>query len=220
MSYKAKIKAFYASNKQTILFLVLLFAFRWSFADHTRVPSGSMEPSIAIGDHLLLNKMAYDLRFPFTSFRVTKISDPKPGDIITFTPPHDPKTVYVKRLIAGPGDKVEVKNGFVKINGQPLETQPLEIATSAFSYQEFLNGHTFSVQRDLKLARPQMLNLIVPEGKYFFMGDNRDNSLDSRAWGFVDRSQILAKAHRVLFSVRFKNLIPSFNISRFMKALD
>jgi signal peptidase I len=217
---KSAIKSFYKSNKNYICFLLIFFAFRWSFADHTRVPTGSMEPTIAVGDHLIINKLAYDFKIPFTQFKVLKIDNPEAGDIITFTPPHDPKTTYVKRLIAGPGDKVEVKDGFVKVNGKSLIQEKLEITQPIFSYQESLNGHTYTVARDLLQARPQELSLIVPKDKYFFMGDNRDNSLDSRAWGFVDRSQILAKAERVLFSVRLKNYLPSVNLMRTLKVLD
>lgn len=200
--------------------MLVFFAFRWSFADHTRVPTGSMEPAIAVGDHLIINKLAYDFKIPFTPFKVLKIADPKAGDIITFTPPHDPKTTYVKRLIAGPGDKVEVKDGFVMLNGKSLAKEKIEINQPIFSYQESLNGHTYTVARDLLQARPQQLSVIVPKDKYFFMGDNRDNSLDSRAWGFVDRSQILAKAERVLFSVRLENYLPKLNLNRTLKLLD
>ena len=200
--------------------MLVFFAFRWSFADHTRVPTGSMEPTIAVGDHLVINKLAYDFKIPFTQFKVLKIADPEAGDIVTFTPPHDPKTTYVKRLIAGPGDKVEVKDGFLRVNGKSLVKETLEINQPVFNYQESLNGLTYTVARDLLRARPQELSVVVPKDKYFFMGDNRDNSLDSRAWGFVDRSQILAKAERVLFSVRLENYLPKLNLNRTLKLLD
>ena len=200
--------------------MLIFFAFRWSFADHTRVPTGSMEPTIAVGDHLVINKLAYDFKIPFTQFKVLKIADPEAGDIVTFTPPHDPKTTYVKRLIAGPGDKVEVKDGFVILNGKSLVKERLDINQPIFSYKESLNGHTYTVDRNLIQARPEHFSVVVPKDKYFFMGDNRDNSLDSRIWGFVDRSQILAKAERVLFSVRLENYLPKLNLNRTLKALD
>lgn len=213
------VKNFYHAHKVWFLTLFILFAFRWSFADQTRVPTGSMEPTIAVGDHLLINQMAYDLRIPFTQIKVLKTGDPQPGEIITFKPPHGPKTTYVKRLIAGPGDRVEVKNGFIKVNGQPLIQQSFKISNPEFVYQEVLNGHKCFVQRNPNFARPQEMNIIVPKNKYFFMGDNRDNSLDSRAWGYVDRSQIRARAHRVLISATFKNFIPRLDILRTLKSL-
>lgn len=208
------------SNKSYIIFLFIFFALRWSFADQTRVPTGSMEPTIAIGDHIFINKLAYDFKIPYTQVKVHRFSDPKPGDIVVFRPPHDPKTVYVKRLIAVPGDHVEVKNGFLKVNNVSLgKNIPSELFSYQFDYQERLNGKEYTVHRDLTQLRPEELNFIVPKDKYFFVGDNRDNSSDSRTWGFADRSQIIARAERVFFSLDLRNYIPKLNIFRTGKKL-
>lgn len=217
---KTKLKQLFDSNKGTLLFLLIFFAIRWSFADQTRVPTGSMIPTIAIGDHIFINKLAYDFKIPFTQLKVLKFNDPKPGDIVVFRPPHEPKTVFVKRLIAVPGDQVEVKNGFLKINGKDLaQNAPAELTSYEFSYQENLNGHEYTVNRDLTHTRPEELNFTVPKDKYFFVGDNRDNSADSRMWGLVDRSQVIAKAERVFFSLDLRNYIPKLNIFRTGKKL-
>lgn len=215
-----KIKDLIKNNKGYLLFLFIFFALRWSFADQTRVPTGSMIPTIAIGDHIFINKLAYDFKIPFTQLKVHKFNDPKPGDIVVFRPPHDPKTVFVKRLIAVPGDHVEIKDGFLKINGVNLSQNiPEKIFTPEFNYKETLNGHEYTVHRDFSHLRPEELDFIVPQDKYFFVGDNRDNSADSRMWGFVDRSQVIAKAERVFFSLDLRNYIPKLNIFRTGKKL-
>lgn len=217
---KTKLKKMFKTNKGTLLFLFILFALRWSFADQTRVPTGSMIPTIAIGDHIFINKLAYDFKIPFTQLKVLKFNDPRPGDIVVFRPPHEPKTVFVKRLIAVPGDHVEIKNGFLKINGKDLALNAPSVLTKyEFSYQESLNGHEYTVNRDLTHTRPEDLNFTVPQDKYFFVGDNRDNSADSRMWGFVDRSQVIARAERVFFSLDLRNYVPKLNIFRTGKKL-
>ena len=105
-------------NKGFILFLLFFFSIRWSIADHYRVPSGSMLPTIEIGDHVLVNKMAFDIKIPFTDYVVAENEKPKRGDIIVFKYPKDPSINYVKRLIGLPGDYIEIVDGFIKINGK------------------------------------------------------------------------------------------------------
>ena len=127
---------------------------RWSFADHYRVPTGSMLPTVHIGDHVLVNKMAYDLKLPFTDIVLKEMGEPKRGEIIVFKYPKDPSLNYVKRLIAIPGDRVEIYNGFVKVNGKiTLETpaalrdnmDKLANLNSKFAYREILGDKKYSV---------------------------------------------------------------------------
>lgn len=220
MITKKKLINYLKNNKGTFLFLLLFFAVRWSFADHTRVPTGSMEPTIAVGDHLFINKIAYDFKIPFTQYKIIKQQDPIPGEIIVFRPPHEPKMLYVKRLIAQPGDYVEIHDGFIRINGRNLKIDnSINITNPIFHYQENLNGHVYTVNRDLSLLRSHDLKFTVPANKYFFVGDNRDNSLDSRSWGFVDRSALVGKATTVLFSVKLQNYLPAFKLNRTFKEL-
>lgn len=215
-------------HKGFLFFMALLFSMRWSFADHYRVPTGSMLPTIQIGDHLLVNKMAYDLKLPFTNITLMKTGAPQRGEIIVFKSPKNPSINFVKRLIGVPGDQIEIYDGLVKINGKTLVSGPENIhriltklytSSASFEYQEQLGKRTFVVQRIPQFFREQRLSFTVPQGHYFFMGDNRDNSDDSRYWGFVPRSHLKGQVRNVTMSVAFKGIIPKINFLRFGKTL-
>ncbi|WP_168196650.1 signal peptidase I [Bdellovibrio sp. ZAP7] len=201
-------------NRSFLLSILLLFAVRWSFADQYRVPSESMFPQLHIGDHIAVNKMAYDLKLPFTSQSLKKISDPQRGDVIVFIWPGDNSSTFVKRLIGLPGDRIHIENGFVTINGAKLADFALEGSAKELLYDEHLESHTYHVQRVPRIAREQRLDLVVPDGEYFFMGDNRDNSLDSRYWGFVKREALKGKVDFVLWNIRFDNILPELELNR------
>ncbi|MBF0206622.1 MAG: signal peptidase I [Oligoflexia bacterium] len=215
-------------NRGTILFIVLLFSMRWSFADHYRVPSGSMIPTIHIGDHLLVNKAAYDIKFPFTDIVLSKTGSPQRGEIIVFKYPKDPSVNYVKRLIGLPGDTVEVLNGFLKINGNITlvnsehfqnNLERLYNETAEFNYKEKIEGREFQIQRIPNMSREHHMKFVIPKDQYFFMGDNRDNSRDSRFWGFVPREYLKGRVANVTFSVVFDGIIPIVDLSRSGKKL-
>lgn len=215
-------------NKGFILFLIVLFSAKWSIADHYRVPTGSMLPTIAIGDQVLTDKLAYDIRFPFTDIILAETGTPERGDIIVFKYPKDPSENYVKRLIAVPGDRVEILDGFVKVNGQLTLESPagfkatldkLRTSDRPFFYQERLDGKEFTVQRIPGLSQNHRIAFTVPKDQYFFMGDNRDNSADSRFWGFVPRNYLLGKVKGVTLSYTLDGLIPRINLCRFGKSL-
>lgn len=206
-------------NRSFFLGIFMLLAFRWSFADQYRVPSGSMEPNIQIGDHLAVNKMAYDFKVPFTDRILLRLSEPQRGDVVVFKWPVDPSMIFVKRLIGLPGDRVHIENGFITVNGQTLEHITLNPAKDHDSYREHLGRHAFEVQRLPPLARDEARDFVVPEESYFFMGDNRDNSLDSRAWGFVKREALKGKAIGVLWNIRFDRIFPRLDIRRVLAGL-
>jgi signal peptidase I len=145
-----------------------------------KIPTGSMESNLLIGDHLLVNKFIYGLNSGFFS-KFLPYREPKRGDIIVFKYPGGVETAYVKRLIGMPGDTIEVKDRTVFVNGQPLKE----------NYTQF-NETTF--------YRDPYGPKVIPQGSYFAMGDNRDNSADSRAWGFVPRDYILGKALVIYWS--------------------
>lgn len=214
-------------NKGFIVFVIIFFSMRWSFADHYRVPTGSMLPTIHIGDDVFVNKMAYDLKFPFTDIVLTQTGKPKRGEIIVFKYPKDPSINYVKRLIALPGDRVEIYNGFVKVNDKLTLEIPknylkyIEKLSSSenFEYTESLGAKKYTVQRESSHSQDHHLSFTVPKGQYFFMGDNRDNSADSRYWGFVPRDYLKGRVTNVLFSIAFDGIIPKIDILRFGKTL-
>lgn len=187
---------------------------RWALADQYQVPSESMYPQLHIGDHIGVNKMSYDLKLPFTNVVLKRMSEPQRGDVVVFIWPGDNSSTFVKRLVGVPGDHIQIENGFLTINGNKLETIDMGEVNTPQSYVEHIGSHQFTVQRVPWQMRGEHLDFIVPEEQYFFMGDNRDNSLDSRSWGFVKREAIKGKVLGVLWNIRFDNLVPEMDLSR------
>lgn len=189
------VKNFLIKNKVTLAWILVLFAFRWSFADHYRVPTGSMLPTIHLGDHILTNKMAYDFKLPFTEMSLTKTGEPKRGDVMVFIYPNDESINFVKRVIGLPGETLKIESNKLYINNEELNEDYLPIESRTAIYL-----HQFEVT--------------IPEDMYFVMGDNRENSLDSRYWGFVPRKNVKGKAFKVLWNISFNNIVPHLDIMR------
>lgn len=220
-------KDYIKKNRSFFVFLFLLFVIRWSFIDHYRVPTGSMIPTIEIGDNIIVNKLAYRFKIPFTNSVLFEIATPKKGDIVVFQYPVDPSIDFVKRCVGVPGDELEIVDGILKVNGKEVFADGMdriklreELAKDQdiFYYYESLSDNKFKVQRIPLYFRPMYKKMTVPAGMYFMMGDNRDNSLDSRFWGFVPHSYIKGQAIRVLFSVSFGDyFIPDFKLTRIGK---
>ena len=195
--------------KPAILIAVIIFPIKSAIADWNWVPSGSMKPTILEGDLVFVNKVAYDLKFPFTLWRMAKWDNPNRGDIVVFFSPKD-GTRLVKRVVAVPGDTIEMKNNILFLNGRQLQYEPLNI--TPFKPEIYEDNHAIIAKEKSKdrdhwvMALPSFRALRsfeetrVPEGKYFMMGDSRDNSFDSRYFGFVERKQIVGKANRVILS--------------------
>ncbi|WP_281212718.1 signal peptidase I [Shewanella insulae] len=193
-------------HRQFILFIGLMLVFRSAVADWNHVPSGSMLPTIVQGDRILVNKMAYDLRLPFTHVSLMKLADPERGDIITFDSAVANKKL-VKRIIGLPGDTLAMRNNRLYLNGAALNyrAEPLSLTDNtkkAFSvWQEALPGKPHAIRLNDRPSRLANFGPVtVPEGHYLALGDNRDASADSRVIGFVPRKEITGKAHRVAFS--------------------
>jgi len=161
--------------------ILLALVIRTLFIQAFKIPSGSMENTLLIGDHLLVNKCIYGTQIPWTDKRLLTIRDPKRGDIIVFKYPENPRRDFIKRCIGLPGDIVEVRNKTVYLNGQP-QNEP------------------YVTYRDLRVMAPEISPrdnygpVTVPAGNYFMMGDNRDFSADSRFWGFLPKKLIRGKA--------------------------
>jgi signal peptidase I len=173
---------------EAIAIAILLALFIRTFVVQAfKIPSGSMLPTLLIGDHLLVNKFIYGIRVPFSGKVLVPLKDPKSGDIIVFKFPKDRSIDYIKRVVGVPGDKIEVKNKKVYRNGKQAE-DPFAHFTST----TILPG---SVS-----PKDNFGPITVPEGKYFVMGDNRDNSSDSRFWGFVETNDVLGKAMIIYWS--------------------
>jgi len=160
-----------------IIAVILALIIRTFLVQAFKIPSGSMEDTLAIGDHILVNKFIYGTKIPFTDKRILKIRDPQRGDVIVFEYPEDPSKDFIKRVIGTPGDVIEEKDKKVYVNGQP-----------------YVNPHEVHKETDMipreQNPRDNFGPVKVPENSYFVMGDNRDRSYDSRFWGFVKNSKI------------------------------
>jgi signal peptidase I len=207
-----------------ILLIVLLL--RAFVAEPFRIPSGSMKPSLLEGDFILVNKYTYGLRLPVFGTKVLSLNNPKRGDVLVFRFPGDTSINFIKRVIAIPGDTVSYKDNVLKINGKIIEMDyldtehdldPIGRVEQLKRYNEKLEGKSHYIYK-AALDRLVQDEITVPEGKYFVMGDNRDNSEDSRAWGFVPDNLILGKGSYVWFSwdskstdVRWNRMLTKIN---------
>ena len=198
-----------------LIFAVVMFSLRSSLADWNNVPTGSMKPTILEGDRVWVNKLAYDLKVPFTTWHVAEWSNPQRGDVVVFFSPKD-RTRLVKRVIGLPGDTVELRNEQLIINGQPVDYVTLKPETSGQLSQseraqgvfatEKLSDHPHAVMAlNGEQAMRTYVTVQVSDGHYIMMGDNRDNSFDSRYFGTVERSQIVGRATSVVLSFDKEN---------------
>ena len=195
-----------------VLGLVLLL--RSFVVEPFQIPSQSMLPTLKVGDFILVSKSTYGIRLPVVRTKLVDISSPKRGDVMVFFPPHEDR-YFIKRVVGLPGDKVQVLNGVLYINGEQMEQVLVpEEATSARSVvmTENLVGSQHLIQKRISPTRlSQSYTSIVPDGHYFMMGDNRDNSSDSRVWGPVPEERIVGKAFaRWMFWNNFLS-VPSFD---------
>ena len=187
------------------LFVVLMIIFRSALADWNTVPTGSMKPTILEGDRILVNKLAYDLRIPLTHVSIHKFGDPKRGDIIVF----DSKaadTRLVKRVIGVPGDTVEMRDNRLTINGVPARYSGIERTVDAIFAIESYGAMTHRIELAPAGIGPlsSFGPVQVPQGGYLVLGDNRDNSADSRVRGFIPRGEIVGDAKTVVLSVDYE----------------
>ena len=201
----------YARSFFPIVLIVLLL--RSFIAEPFRIPSGSMMPTLLVGDFILVNKFTYGIRLPVINKKIIELSEPNRGDIVVFRYPKDPTVDYIKRIVGLPGDKVVYSNKKLTINDLPVQQ------TSLGSYQGLGQGEEMSGAEDLlenltgvehriliRNGTPTVeFVYVVPEGNYFAMGDNRDNSNDSRYWGPVPEANLVGKAFFIWMSWDWQN---------------
>ena len=216
------VKGWLKENRSFIVFIALMCVFRSAVADWNHVPTGSMKPTIVEGDRIFINKMAYDLRVPFTHISLMKTGEPAYSDIVIFDS-NAAGDRLVKRVIGLPGDIVSMQDNRVVINDQPLNYHRVNRSSSFSDYLEqpsdiSRNQHIVRTSHSQQ-AFDSFNQVTVPEGHYLVLGDNRDNSADSRFIGFVPRREIVGKSEHVAFSINYDNYyLPRLN--RFFKALD
>ncbi len=211
-----KLTSIINNNKTFLIFISFLFIFRGAIADWHPVPTGSMKPTILEGDVVWENKLAYDLQIPFTDISLARLGEPERGDIIVFTSKAADKRM-IKRLIGLPGETVEIKKNQLFINGKPADYSNLRDPKLAPLREgdkeegiyaiESVGNLTHVMQVKPNYYNPTMKNygpITIPKDKYFVMGDNRDNSADSRYYGLIPRSEIRGHATRILLSLNTK----------------
>jgi signal peptidase I len=180
----AKIREY---GEAILIALVLALFIRTFVVQAFKIPSGSMEATLQIGDHILVNKFIYGVKIPFTHKTIVPGKEPKRGDIIVFEFPKDPKKDFIKRVIGEPGDVIEIRNKKILINNKPIEE----------NYGFYLDPSVFP---ESVRPRDNFGPFTVPPQNYFVMGDNRDHSFDSRFWGTVDSSSVKGKAFIIYWS--------------------
>jgi len=199
LSREGKNKSVFREYAEAIVIAVILALFIRTFVIQAfKIPSGSMLPTLQIGDHLLVNKFIYGIKIPFKGTLLVPFKDVAQGDIVVFRFPKDRSVDYIKRVIGTPGDTVEIKNKKVFVNGQPIKDTHAHITDPTI-----LPAKTS--------PRDNFGPIQVPESHIFVMGDNRDNSYDSRFWGFVEKKDVLGKAIILYWSWDIKKSIFSLD---------
>jgi signal peptidase I len=204
----------FETTRALLVAILIALGIRSFIIEPFTIPSGSMIPTLLVGDYVLVNKFSYGLRMPFTGSLLVPFGAPERGDVIVFRFPDDPSQDFIKRVVGMPGDRIETREGRLWLNGQPVD----EVDEGEFQYVDLERDRTVKAQRYLehfsetgdhsilRLNRngraPKRGPWIVPDGEYFAMGDNRDNSKDSRFWrhNFVRADQIKGKAEWIHWS--------------------
>lgn len=231
--------------RNIFLIVLSLLVFRSVFYEPYRIPTGSMIPTLRIGDFILVNKYKYGFKLPFSDMAIFEMnfnpiylfgkSSPERGDVIVFKYPKDTSVNYVKRVIGLPGDSIEIRDKIVYINdvevgqvefdGQDLMKDMDEKfkSTNLKFYETQIEKHHFIIQQDVdNIYSTHLDRTLIPEGKYFVMGDNRDFSYDSRFWGFVPHEYIRGEAILVWLSMSMPDQKDQFSVrlNRIFKSID
>lgn len=192
----------YARSLFPVFLIVLVL--RSFIIEPFRIPSGSMYPTLEIGDFIVVNKFSYGVKLPVTQDTIIPVSKPERGDVVVFKYPKDPDVDYIKRVVGLPGDEIAYLNRTLYINGKPIEkkfigkyrgTESGAVMNGADILEEtFDNGETHQILNDMDKSSVDMQPVKVPDGHYFMVGDNRDHSNDSRFWGFVPEENLKGRA--------------------------
>lgn len=220
--YRESVPVEYAKSFFPILFAVLIL--RSFLFEPFQIPTGSMIPTLNVGDFIVVNKFAYGLRLPVTGTRIIDIGEPKRGDVMVFIPPHDPN-YFIKRVIGMPGDHVRYADKTVFINGEALPQQEMGVIADqgALHSRETVGGITHDIYTSASQRFSRAYDwlpeegMTIPDGHYFMMGDNRDNSSDSRYWGPVSEDKIVGKAVAVWMHKEKGLQLPSFSQNRLIQ---
>jgi signal peptidase I len=205
---EARDRGHFETVKALVLAIVLALGIRSFLFEPFKIPSGSMIPTLLVGDYIVVNKFSYGVRLPITGSLLIPVGEPSRGDVVVFRYPDDPSIDYIKRVVGVPGDRVEIRRGRLFLNGQPVD----RVDEGSYRYMDYqqhrevtreryreinTDGDEYTIIHDPRAGSiGARRHWIVPEGKYFMMGDNRDNSRDSRLWTqpFVSSDQLKGRA--------------------------
>jgi signal peptidase I len=214
----------YAKSFFPIIFAVLIL--RSFLFEPFQIPTGSMIPTLNVGDFIVVNKNAYGVRLPVSGTKIMDVGEPKRGDVMVFIPPHDPN-YYIKRVIGLPGDHIRYANKTIYVNGEPLEQEYVDFINTRRPPVVYSLETVGDITHDIYTSpsptyiRPGSWlwpeGRVIPEGHYFMMGDNRDNSSDSRVWGPVSENKIVGKAVAVWMHKDPGLKLPTFSQNRLIK---
>ena len=191
--------------------ILIVFVMRSFLVEPFRIPSGSMMPTLLVGDFILVNKFTYGVRLPVAGTKILDLGEPERGDVVVFRYPKDPSLDYIKRVVGLPGDRVGYFNKTIYINGKPVAQEDTGlyvgigsgIESSGSSLRNEILGE---VEHQILVDTTQRARegeFVVPQGEYFVMGDNRDNSNDSRRWGTVPEDHLVGKAFMIWMNLDF-----------------
>ncbi|WP_339119140.1 signal peptidase I [Halomonas sp. BMC6] len=196
--------------------LLVVLVVRSFIIEPFQIPSGSMKPTLEVGDFILVNKFAYGLRLPVVHQRFLEVDDPERGDVMVFRFPEEPSVNFIKRVVGLPGDRIRYEGKQLYVNGEPIAKALIEegpaLSPQQLLLEEQLGEVSHFIYNNPRDPGPQMREVVVPEGHYFMMGDNRDHSNDSRYWGFVPEENIVGRAFAVW--MHWDGGLPSFTSVR------
>jgi signal peptidase I len=221
-----RIRPWFYDNRRFLAFVLLLGVFRTAVADWNPIPSGSMHPNLLEGDVVFVNRLAYDVKVPLTDIVLAQTGAPQRGDVVTFFSPEKNRMRLIKRVIGLPGDTIAMRGKKLFVNGVAadyaelgLDDEPLARGVKALHVEESTSDGAHEIQwLSRRLPQDDFGPIEVPADHYLMLGDNRDNSEDSRFFGLVARENIIGRAERILVSADYKN---TWNVrfSRFGKSL-
>lgn len=196
--------------------LLVVLVVRSFIIEPFQIPSGSMKPTLEVGDFILVNKFAYGLRLPVLHSRFLEVDDPERGDVMVFRFPEEPSVNFIKRVVGLPGDRIRYEGKQLYVNGEPVSKALIEegpeLSPQQLLLEEQLGSVSHYIYNNPRDPGPQMREVVVPDGHYFTMGDNRDHSNDSRYWGFVPEDNIVGRAFAVW--MHWDGGLPSFTSVR------
>ncbi|OUS25330.1 signal peptidase I [Gammaproteobacteria bacterium 45_16_T64] len=198
--------------------LALVLVLRSFLIEPFKIPSGSMIPTLKVGDYILVNKFAYGFRLPVIGTEIIPVDLPKRGDVMVFKYPENPRINYIKRVVGVPGDTIRYENKLLYINGEEMPKEFLYQAKTMYQ-EKIYNEDLGTISHEMQVFRfgeyEPSRTWTIGDGEYFAMGDNRDNSRDSRSWGIVPESNIVGKAFAVW--MHMPGWVPSFDSARLIK---